>query len=194
MFDSVLWYLKEHVDMSSVNYVVNAVLGLFMTNPSWKFDAEHVTVINALTIIILQIWVSNFVKDKKPLPTMIGGISLGTLGMAILAISPNGWIFLAGIIIFSFGEMTAHPKFMSYVGLIAPPDKKAIYQGYGFLYGVLGSGIGGILGAKMYVLFVDQWNQASLLWLAFSLIGVITGIGLFLFNKFLAPKSEVMAE
>jgi MFS family permease len=80
------------------------------------------------------------------------------------------------------------------VGLIAPPDKKAIYQGYGFLYGVLGSGIGGILGAKMYVLFVDQWNQASLLWLAFSLIGVITGIGLFLFNKFLAPKSEVMAE
>lgn len=189
MFDSVLWYLKEHVDMTSVNYVVNSILGIFIANPSWKFDAEHVTVINALTIIVLQIWVSNFVKDKKPLPTMIGGMALGTIGMAVLAISPNGWIFLAGMIIFSLGEMTAHPKFMSYVGLIAPPDKKAIYQGYGFLYGVLGSGIGGILGAKMYVLFVEQWNQPALLWLAFSLIGVISGTGLLLFNKFLAPKS-----
>jgi dipeptide/tripeptide permease len=189
MFDSVLWYLKEHVDMTSVNYVVNSILGIFIANPTWKFDAEHVTVINALTIIVLQIWVSNFVKDKKPLPTMIGGMALGTIGMAVLAISPNGWVFLAGMIIFSLGEMTAHPKFMSYVGLIAPPDKKAIYQGYGFLYGVLGSGIGGILGAKMYVLFVEQWNQPALLWLAFSLIGVISGTGLLLFHKFLAPKS-----
>jgi dipeptide/tripeptide permease len=189
MFDSVLWYLKEHVDMTSVNYVVNSILGIFIANPTWKFDAEHVTVINALTIIVLQIWVSNFVKDKKPLPTMIGGMALGTIGMAVLAISPNGWVFLEGMIIFSLGEMTAHPKFMSYVGLIAPPDKKAIYQGYGFLYGVLGSGIGGILGAKMYVLFVEQWNQPALLWLAFSLIGVISGTGLLLFHKFLAPKS-----
>lgn len=189
MFDSVLWYLKEHVDMSSVNAAVNAVLSLFLQNPQWKFDAEHVTVINALTIIILQIWISNFVKEKKPLPTMIGGIVLGTLGMAILAISANGWVFIVGMIVFSLGEMTAHPKFMSYVGLIAPADKKAIYQGYGFLYGVLGSGIGGILGAKMYVLFVEQWHQAYLLWLAFSLIGVITGIGLLLFNKFLAKPA-----
>ncbi len=190
MFDTVLWYLKEHVDMTPVNYAVNAVLGIFIANANWKFDVEHVTVINALTIIILQIAVSNFVKDKKALPTMIGGIILGTIGMAMLAISPNPWIFIAGIMTFSFGEMTAHPKFISYVGLIAPPDKKAIYQGYGFLYGVLGSGIGGILGAKMYVVFVDQWNQPSLLWIAFSMIGVATATGLFLFNKYLAPKTN----
>jgi len=191
MFDTVLWYLQDHVDMTSVNNAVNGFLGIFMSNPSWKFDVEHVTVINAGTIILLQIIVSNIVKHTKALPTMITGIGMGTIGMAILAISPNSWIFLAGIIIFSIGEMTAHPKYISYVGLIAPPDKKALYLGYAFLYGVLGSGIGGVLGANLYVHFVDKLNQPSILWMIFALIGVATMVGLLLFNKFLAPKKSV---
>ncbi|MCE1188276.1 MAG: MFS transporter [Ignavibacteria bacterium] len=189
MFDTVLWYLKEHVDMTPVNVVVNSVLALFIQNPNWKFDAEHVTVINALTIITLQITVSNFVKTKKALPTMIGGIALGTLGMGLLAISLNAWVFIAGMVIFSLGEMTAHPKFISYVGLIAPADKKALYLGYSFLYGVFGSGIGSFLGAIMYVHFVDKLHQPEMLWLIFSFIGVFTMIGLFLYNRYLAPKT-----
>lgn len=188
MFDTVLWYLTEYVDMTPVNAAVNSVLGFVVTNPNWTFDAEHVTVINAGTIIILQILISNIVKRTKALPTMITGIAIGTIGMGILAISMQAWIFIIGIIIFSIGEMTAHPKFISYVGLIAPEDKKALYLGYSFLYGVLGSGIGSILGANLYVHFVDNLNQPSTLWIIFSMIGVVTIIGLILYNKFLAPK------
>ncbi len=190
MFDTVLWYLQDHVDMTNVNNAVNGFLGIFISNPSWKFDVEHVTVINAGTIILLQIVISSIVKHTKALPTMITGIGLATIGMAILAISPNPWIFLAGIIIFSLGEMTAHPKYISYVGLIAPSDKKALYLGYAFLYGVLGSGIGGVLGANLYVHFVDNLNQPSILWIIFAFIGVATMVGLVLFNKFLAPKKS----
>ena len=190
MFDTVLWYLKEHVDVSPINSLINSLLALFMSNPNWAFDAEHVTVINAGTIILLQLLISSIVKNKKALPTMITGIGLGTIGMSILALSAHIYVFMIGIMIFSIGEMTAHPKFISYVGLIAPEDKKALYLGYSFLYGVLGSGIGGILGANLYVHFVDKLNQPSTLWLIFSLIGVCTMIGLFLFNKFLAPKTK----
>lgn len=188
MFDTVLWYLTEHVDMTPVNILVNKLLSLFIENPNWKFDPEHVTVINAGTIIALQLIVSNIVKNTKALPTMIVGIALGTLGMGILAISMHAWVFIVGIVIFSIGEMTAHPKFISYVGLIAPPDKKALYLGYSFLYGVIGSGIGGILGANLYVRFVDGMNRPDLLWLIFSFIGVFAIIALLLYNKFLAPK------
>lgn len=188
MFDTVLWYLKDYMDMTPVNNFVNSFLGLFVNNPNWKFDAEHVTVINALTIILLQLFVSNIVKNKKALPTMIAGITMGTIGMAILAISTYAWVFIAGIFIFSLGEMTAHPKFISYIGLIAPEDKKALYLGYSFLYGVIGSGIGGILGANLYVHFVDKLKAPSTLWLIFSCIGVATIIGLILYNKYLAPK------
>jgi MFS family permease len=168
---------------------VNGLFASVGINLNWKFDIEHVTVINAGTIILLQIVVSNIVKNTKALPTMIVGITMGTIGMAVLAISANIWVFMIGIIIFSIGEMTAHPKFISYVGLIAPEEKKALYLGYAFLYGVLGSGIGGILGANLYVHFVDNLNQPGTLWLVFSMIGVVTIIGLILYNKFLAPKT-----
>jgi len=121
---------------------------------------------------------------------MIFGISLGSIGMGMLAISPSGWIFLASMFIFTLGEMIAHPKFIAYVGLIAPQDKKALYQGWSFMYGVIGSGVGGILGAALYVRFVEKMNQPSLLWITFSMIGVFTIIGLLLFNRFLAPKKD----
>ncbi len=188
MFDSVLWYVQKYVDATSLNNFVNGVLGGIGINMNWKFDVEHVTVINAGTIIFLQLIVSNIVKHTKALPTMIAGIAMGTIGMAILAIDTSIWVFMLGITIFSIGEMTAHPKFISYVGLIAPEDKKALYLGYSFLYGVLGSFIGGILGANLYVHFVDKLNQPATLWIIFSMIGVVTIIGLLLYNKFVSPR------
>lgn len=191
MFDSVLWYVQKYVDATSLNNFVNSALGAIGININWKFDVEHVTVINAGTIILLQIAVSNIVKHTKALPTMIAGIAMGTIGMAILAINTNIWIFMFGITIFSIGEMTAHPKFISYVGLIAPEDKKALYLGYSFLYGVIGSFIGGILGANLYVHFVDKLNQPSTLWIIFSMIGVVTIIGLLIYNKFVINQKSV---
>ncbi len=191
MFDTVLWYLKEYMDMTPVNNVVNSFLSLFTKNPKWAFDAEHVTVISGGSIIALQLIISNIVKNKKALPTIIAGVSLGTIGMGILAISTHAWVFIGGLIVFSIGEMTAHPKFISYVGLIAPEDKKALYLGYSFLYGVIGSGIGGVLGAYTYVRFVTQMGRPGLLWFMFAMIGVATIVGLLLFNRYLAPKKGV---
>ena len=120
---------------------------------------------------------------------MITGIAIATVGMGMLAVSTHIWVFMTGIILFSIGEMTAHPKFISYVGLIAPTENKGMYMGYLFLYGVFGSSIGGVMGAKLYVHFVDNLNQPTTLWLVFSGIGVATIICLLLYNKFLAPKS-----
>ncbi|MBW6459334.1 MAG: MFS transporter [Bacteroidales bacterium] len=190
VYDSVLWYLTEKIDMSPFNRIINAFLGLFVSNPNWKFEAEHVTAMNAGAIILLQIIVSSLVRNLKILPTMIFGIALGSVGMGMLAIAPNAWVFLVSMFVFTLGEMIAHPKFISYVGLIAPPDKKAVYQGYSFLYGVIGSGVGGILGAFLYVWLVETHNHASLLWLTFAMIGVITIIGLLLYNRFVLPRAK----
>lgn len=152
MFGTVLWYVSNFVNATPLNEALKPILSVF--GITWKFDVEAVTVINAGTIIALQLLISNIVKKTKPLPTMITGIMFGTIGMAILAMSNNIWIFIAGIIIFSLGEMTAHPKFISYLGIIAPRDKKATYMGFGFLYGVFGSFAGGLLGGILYPIFV----------------------------------------
>ncbi|MAT39175.1 MAG: MFS transporter [Ectothiorhodospiraceae bacterium] len=151
MFDTVLWYLQQFVDASALDNFVSGIVGF-----EWTFAVEHVTVINALTIVLLQLIVSSIVARTKALPTMIVGIAIGTLGMAILAFSSSIWIFILGIFMFSVGEMTAHPKYISYLGIIAPPDRKATYMGFGFLYGAFSSFIGPLLGANLYVAMIDN--------------------------------------
>ena len=100
---------------------------------------------------------------------------------------------MLGIIIFSIGEMTAHPKLISYIGQTAPKDKLAMYMGYIFLYGVIGSSIGAILGANLYVHFVDKLHQPRTLWLIFSAIGVATSWGFCSTTSFW-PRSAARAE
>jgi MFS family permease len=186
MFDTVLWYLRDYVSMAPVDSAVNALLSTLGLKPSFKFDVEHVTVINAGTIIALQLIIAFLVKKTRPLPTMIAGICLGVIGFLLLAISESPMTFIAGIVIFSVGEMTAHPKYISYVGQIAPEDKKATYMGYAFLYGVIGSSIGGVLGAKLYSHFVDALHRPRTLWLIFASIGVATVLGLVSYDRLVA--------
>ncbi|MDD2344584.1 MAG: MFS transporter [Bacteroidales bacterium] len=190
MFDSVLWYLKEYLDMTAVNQSVNSFLSLFVSNPDWKFEAEHVTVVNAGAIILLQLLISAIVRGFKPLPTMIGGILIGTAGISMLAFSMSPWVFICGLFVFSIGEMTAHPKFIAYIGEIAPPDKKALYLGYSFLYGVIGSGVGGILGATLYVQIIEKQGNPPLFWMIFGAIGLFTIVGLIIYDRFIAIKSK----
>ncbi|AGY53922.1 putative transporter yclF [Bacteroidales bacterium CF] len=188
MYGTVLWYVQDYMDMAPINNVVNSFLSIFTENPSWRFDVEHVTVINAGVIILLQLVVSNLVKNRRALPTMIAGIGLGTAGMFILSLSSNPWIFILGLMTFTLGEMTTHPKFISYIGLIAPSDKKALYLGYSFLYGVIGSSVGGFLGSRLYVKYVDNLGNPSRLWMIFSCIGAVSIVSLILYNKIIAPK------
>jgi MFS family permease len=178
--------------MAPVEGVVNGVLAAVGSGAKFTFDVEHVTVLNAGTIILLQLAVSKLVAKTPPLPTMIAGITLGTAGMGLLAFSDTAWIFIAGVFVFSIGEMTTHPKFISYVGLIAPKDKVALYMGYMFLYGVIGSSVGGLIGGYGYEYFVKELHQPRLLWLLFCGIGVATIAGLLLYNRFVAPRRSAV--
>jgi dipeptide/tripeptide permease len=192
LFDAVLWYLKDFVDMTPVNRAVNAFLSLFTNTPTWKFDAEHVTVVGAGTIILLQLIISALVNKTKALPTMVTGILIGVVGMCLLGFGSSAWMFIVGLVIFAIGEMTTHPKFIAYIGEIAPEDKKALYQGYSFLFGVIGSGVGGILGATLYVSLIEQRGEKDLFWAIFAGIGIATALGLLLYNKFIvAPKKKM---
>ena len=190
MFDSVLWYLRSHVNTAPIDAEINWILTQVGVSWRFKFDVEHVTVINAGTIIALQLVISSIVREWRALPTIMLGIAIGTVGFVLLSLSLSPWVFIAGIVVFSLGEMTAHPKFISYVGLVAPEDKKATYMGYSFLYGVIGSSIAGYSGAKLYEYFVDRMHTPRILWLIFAGIGLATICGLVLHDRFVARKTS----
>jgi len=196
-FGSVLWFLRDFVNTAPIDAAF-ASIGIPL-----KFDAEHVTVVNAGTIILLQVVVSRIVKNAPPLPTMVVGIIIGALGFVCLAFATNIWIFVLGIAVFSVGEMTAHPKYYSFIGLVAPSDKKAVYMGYAFLYGVIGSLIGSNLGGVMYEAMLKPLvgqtgieNNLRNFWLIFAGLGVLATAGLMLYNRLFAadtPQSNSRA-
>jgi len=197
-FGSVLWFLRDFIDPTPFNQLFQS-FGFPL-----KFDAEHVTVINAGTIIILQVFISRFVKNFKPILTMVGGFFIGVIGFVFLAFATNIWIFVAGIVVFSIGEMTAHPKYFSYVGLVAPSDRKAVYMGYAFLYGVVGTLVGSNLGAVLYEKILKPLTGISgiesdirLFWLIFAGLGIIAMSGLLLYDRYLSietPRATLISK
>ncbi len=193
MFNTVLWYMVDHVNMTPVDKALTAVAGFFGSSKELKFDVAFVTSLNAGTIIALQVFVSKIVKNFRALPTMIVGIIIGTTGFILLSASSHAWFFFFGVMVFSIGEMTCHPKYYSYVGQIAPKDKVAVYMGYSFLYGIIGSLVGNNLGAALYVKIVKEMGQPRVLWMIFSGIGILTTIGLLLYDRFLAPEKHEVA-
>jgi len=188
MFNTVLWYMVDHVDMTPADRFLTSIARALGSSKDLKFDVAYVTSVNAGTIILLQVVVSRIVKNLRALPTMIGGIVIGTAGFIILSVSGNAWVFLVSMIVFSIGEMTCHPKYFSYVGQIAPKDKVAVYMGYSFLYGIIGSLVGSNLGAILYKEIATDMNRPRLLWAIFSVIGALTVVGLLIYDRFLSPE------
>jgi len=196
-FGTVLWYLRDFVDPTPVNAAVTSWLHAIGLPWTFSFDAEHVTVINAGMIILLQVVVSRIVKDLPALPTMITGMAIGGLGFLCLASSTHAWVFILGIAVFSIGEMTAHPKYYSFVGLTAPQDRKAVYTGYAFLYGVFGSLLGSNVGALLYEKMLKPaigtpraGAQARIFWGLFALLDIAACVGLFLFARRFGEDNE----
>ncbi|MBP7147734.1 MAG: MFS transporter [Acidobacteria bacterium] len=190
-FGSVLLYLEEFIDRAPVSAAVTSLLAAVGLPWKFEFAAEHVTSINAGTIILLQFLISSLVRERKALPTMTAGMAIGCLGFLLLASSMNPWIFILGIAVFSIGEMTAHPKYYSFVGLVAPADRKAVYMGYAFLYGVFGSLIGSNVGAFLYERVLKSAAgtpqvpaRARLLWLIFAVLDLFAIAGLWAFARY----------
>jgi POT family proton-dependent oligopeptide transporter len=203
MFGSVLWYLRDFIDRTPVNQFLQK-LPFFRI---FEFDAEFVTIINAGTIVLLVVLISRIVKNLRAFPVMAVGIIIGAGGFVVLALTHNAWLFIIGIAVFSLGEMTAHPKYYSYVGMVAPQDKKAVYMGYAFLYGVFGSLIGSTLGAVLYErilepivpsaevlssgvpLASDVLGQVRFFWLIFAVLGAFCLAGMLLYNHFFSEDT-----
>jgi dipeptide/tripeptide permease len=191
-FGTVLWYLREYIDAapvtSAMNLVMDYTVNLVVVNVMDRspvrvvFGPELVTSINAGTIVLLQFLVSKIVKDRAALPTMIVGIVFGACGFLILALTSSAWMLVLGIAVFSIGEMTCHPKYYSYIGIVAPQDKKAIYMGYAFFYGIIGSGVGSNAGAVAYEYFAAHGGSIKPLWWICAGLGVGSSLLMLAYN------------
>ncbi len=115
--------------------------------------------LNAGLIIILILPISWLVRRMRTLSAMLIGMTVATVGILVAGLTNNGWVLLLGILFFSLGEMLTGPKKNEYLGLIAPPGKKAMYLGYVNIPIGVGVGIGSLIAGYVY----DQYGEKATL-------------------------------
>jgi MFS family permease len=85
---------------------------------------------NALFIILGVVGVAWLTRHMRTLSAMLGGMILATAGVLVAGWTQNVLLLVAGILLFSLGEMMTGPKKSEYLSLIAPSGKKGLYLGY----------------------------------------------------------------
>ena len=86
--------------------------------------------------------------------------------------------------------MLASPKSMEYIAAVMPQDQSAMYQDYLYLSSAFGFLIGGLLSGVGYDYFAKELNRPELFWYMFAAIGVLSALGLLMYDKFVAHKLE----
>ena len=142
------------------------------TPRGWQVPQEILLSLNAALIVLLIIPVSWLVRKMRTLSAMLIGMTMATAGILVAGLTSSGWFLVAGIGLFSLGEMLTGPKKNEYLGLIAPPGKKGLYLGYVNIP----VGIGGFVGSKMAGHIYGTYGEKAVLAL-----------------KYLATKTELAA-
>ena len=113
-------------------------------------NPEMLLNLDALFIFMLQLVISTIAMRFKPVNAILTGTFINGLGIALTLVTGNPMYTIAGILIFSIGEMAASPKFSEYIGRIAPADKKGLYMGTSFLPIAVGNYLAGIFSGSVY--------------------------------------------
>lgn len=159
LFFTLPVFISQWVDTSVPYRFFQAHLPFISANYSpapGVMDAEFVTNVDALYIILFQVLVSSLVMKMKPLKSMMSGFLVCALGMALTVVSQQVIFTLVAILIFSLGEMAGSPKITEYIGRIAPADKKALYMGYSFIPVFLGNVFAGLISGIVYQRLSDK--------------------------------------
>ena len=150
--------------------------------------------IDFLMIILFQVVISKFIDRFKALPTLIAGTAILSTAMLIGGFA-HGFIFggllvAVSVIIFAVGEMTASPKSQEYVASFAPKEKAAMFMGYYFVSMALGNLFGGLLSGWLYQSLAVDLSNPILMWTVIALLGFVTCIALYIFNRTLVKDIE----
>jgi len=139
LFDVLPLHIRDWVDTS---VIVGALFGPEGTQSGfWKFILgmnfegtrimpEGLLNVNAGLIMVTCFLFAQISSKFKAINSMILGTLLCGLAFAAMGYTAAGWVVFTGIIFFSMGEMFSSPKFLEYIGNIAPTNKKAMYLGF----------------------------------------------------------------
>lgn len=134
----------------NIPFIKNTVTENGQVKPEWFVN------IDALMIIFLQITVSYFVIKMRHVSAMIRGFIIAAVGIGITFYTNNVLFTILGTVIFAIGEMTTNPTFSSFIALISPKGKEALYQGTYFLPVAAGNFFTKFISGNLYQKWSDK--------------------------------------
>ena len=123
-------------------------------------DSANILNLNSFLIMIFMIPVAYVAARATPLVAICIGIFASIVGILVSGSTQSGLMVVAGVAIFTLGEMLSSPRTKDYMGTIAPPDKKALYMGYGEVPSGLGWAAGSYFAGNFYEHHGDKVNFA----------------------------------
>jgi dipeptide/tripeptide permease len=131
-------------------------LASFMSGGGDSVNPEMLINLDAGSIILFQLIVSYFVLRMRHVSAMITGFVVAAIGIGITFYTGNGFYTILGIMIFAIGEMMTNPTFSSFIALISPKGKEALYMGTYFLPIFMGNYLTTFISGNLYQAWSDK--------------------------------------
>ncbi len=123
-------------------------------NPEWMIN------LNPGLIVFTMIGFAYLSSFVRPLTSIIIGMGVATAGSFIAGNATVGWVCLAGIGVFSIGEMLSSPKKMEYLATLAKKGQEGLFMGYANIPVAIGWIAGSYLAGDAYEKGGDKANLA----------------------------------
>ncbi|NPV10335.1 MAG: MFS transporter [Ignavibacteria bacterium] len=143
---------------------------------------EIIESMGAWSIIFLQLIVNRLTKNIPTIQAIISGFFFSSFSWIVMLIYPSIPTFIAGIVVFSIGEMTQAPRYYEYIADLAPKGQEALFQGFAFLPISIGWLVGGTFGGWLYKTFGKVDETHSTLFLILFGIGMIATALMYLYH------------
>jgi len=135
LFNTLPNFIEDWINSAAISNWLNENIPFIapLLTEGGQVKPEWFTNIDALMIILLQIPVSFMVIKMRHINAVIRGAVIATIGIGLTFYSGNVWFTVIGTMIFAIGEMMSSPTVSSFIALITPKGKEALYQGTYFL-------------------------------------------------------------
>lgn len=159
LFDVLPLHIRDWVDTSVIVRDLfgaggtsnpAAIFLLGMSHDGTRIMPEGLLNLNAGMIMLTCFVFAHFSGKLRAVNSMMLGTLLTALAFTMIGSTAAAWVCLLGILLFSAGEMISSPKFLEFIGNMAPDDKKAMYLGFSQLPLALGWVTEGYFGPLLY--------------------------------------------
>ncbi|MDD5657326.1 MAG: MFS transporter [Elusimicrobia bacterium] len=159
LWDLLPNFIDEWVNTADVGAFLSATLGgkaqSFLT-AAGAAKPEILINIDSFVIILLVLPLSWLFGRFAMMTALVLGMAVSLLGFVGAGATTSGALCAFMIFVFAVGEIICSPKFSEYVGMTAPPDKKAVYMGFSNIPFAIGWAAGNGLSGPLYDHFASR--------------------------------------